>query len=135
MEGRRKRSTLRPIGEMNLTPMMDLTFLLLITFIITFPLIEQGIPVKLPAGKAQDLGPQAKSIAITIDKEGRIFMDSVIVDAETLEQRLSEEHGNNPELKVLIRGDESANYGSVVTVLKIVHDLKITKMALVTKEQ
>jgi len=132
---RLSRSTVRSISEMNLTPMMDLTFLLLITFIITFPLIEQGIPVNLPKGKTADLGPQAKSTSISVDFEGRIYLNEEIVTSETLEMRLGETVAAQPETHVLVRGDERVAYGSVVTVLKIIHRLGITRMALVTREE
>lgn len=135
MGNRLARSTVRPLNEMNLTSMMDLTFLLLITFIITFPLIEQGIPLNLPKGKAQDLGPQAKSTAISVDREGRIYLGEDVVTPETLEYRLGEQVKAAPETHVLVRGDELVPYGNVVTVLKIVHRLGITKLALVTREE
>lgn len=135
MGSRLSRSTVRSISEMNLTPMMDLTFLLLITFIITFPLIEQGIPVNLPKGQAESLEPQAKSTSISVDEEGRIFLNEEVVTPESLETRLGATIATEPETRVLVRGDERVAYGSVVTVLKIVHRLGITRMALVTREE
>lgn len=135
MGKRLSRSTVRAVSEMNLTSMMDLTFLLLITFIITFPMMEQGIPLNLPKGKAQDLGSQAKSTAISVDREGRIYLGEEVVTAETLEFRLGEQLAAEPEMHVLVRGDEVVPYGNVVTVLKIVHRLGITKLALVTREE
>ena len=61
-------TSLKQISEINLTPLMDLTFILLITFIITFPLIEQGIPVDLPAGEAEELTPE-RARTITLDED------------------------------------------------------------------
>jgi len=135
MSRRLNRSTVRPLSEMNLTSMMDLTFLLLITFIITFPLIEQGIPLKLPAGKAQDLGSQAKSAVVSVDQEGRIFWGEEAVTPETLEFRLVEQMREKPDTHLLVRGDEAVAYGHIVGVLKIAHRLGISRLALVTREE
>lgn len=134
MSKRSSSARLRPINEMNLTSMMDLTFLLLITFIITFPLIEQGIPVKLPQGKADTLEPKAESLTVSIDEEGRVFIGEEIVSPEILEMRLSRHTAEHPDAHVLVRGDERAAYGSIVGVLKIIHRLGITRMALITRE-
>ena len=76
---RRHRSVLPQKADMNLTAMSDLTFLLLITFIITFPMIEQGIPVKLPKGKSRQMDAQKKTSSVTVDDEGRLFIP---VDAD-----------------------------------------------------
>ncbi len=86
---RRHRSTIRPKAEMNLTSMMDLTFLLLITFIITFPLIEQGFDVSLPKGKAPPLEADQKPAVVTIDKEGRIFLGQDLISTEALAGQLN----------------------------------------------
>jgi biopolymer transport protein TolR len=134
MSKRLSRSTVRSISEMNLTSMMDLTFLLLITFIITFPMLEQGIPVNLPRGKAATLDAQSGVRTVSIDAEGRIFLDNDIVAEEALEQQLAEAAASRPDLQVLVRGDRQIAYGRVVTVLQVIHRLGITRMALVTRE-
>jgi len=134
MKRRTGRSRLRIVSEMNLTPMMDLTFLLLITFIITFPMLEQGIPVNLPKGRADALESQAQSTVVSVDAEGRIYLGEEQMDAATLEQRLAQIVAAAPNTPVLVRGDEKVMYGAVVTVLKITHRLGITRMALVTRE-
>ena len=134
MKRRTGRSRLRVVSEMNLTPMMDLTFLLLITFIITFPMLEQGIPVNLPKGRADSLESQARSTVVTVDAEGRIYLGEEQMDAGTLERRLAQIVAETPDAPVLVRGDEKVAYGAVVTVLKITHRLGISRMALVTRE-
>lgn len=135
MGNRLSRSTVRSISEMNLTPMMDLTFLLLITFIITFPLLEQGIPVRLPKGKAATLDSLVDVQSVSVDAEGRLFLNDEIVDPAALEQRLADALATQPDLQVLVRGDDRVPYGRVVSVLQIVHRLGISRMALVTREE
>lgn len=125
-------NTLAQISDINMTPLMDLTFLLLITFIITFPLVEQGIPVNLPKGKAQEL-PQKKTATLSLNGKGEIFLDKTLVPKSTLARTLSDLKAKNEDLTVLVRADEKLDYGKVIQVLKVLYDCKITRMALVTQ--
>jgi biopolymer transport protein ExbD len=128
------QTTLKPISDINLTPLMDLTFILLITFIITFPLIEQGIPVNLPKATTSDITEQ-KSRTVTVDRVGGLYLDDVPVSADQLRVRLVELRDANPDVSVMVRADESLAYGRVVEVLKMLHAAQIVKMALVTEAE
>ena len=123
---------LKQIIEINLTPLMDLTFILLITFIITFPLIEQGVPVNLPKGKASDLSPENAG-TVTLEKEGNIYLDNVPMTIEELSVSMKDIGRASPDVMILVRADERIVYGQVVKVLKCLHDAKIARMALVTE--
>lgn len=129
---RRQRAIPQRISDINLTPLIDLTFLLLIAFIIAFPLIETGIQVKLPVGKTDKL-PEKKAENVTIDAKGTIHLNTKPVSLEQLEMALGEAVAKNADLSVLIRGDEKLDYGKVVTVMKVLYKLRITRMALVTQ--
>jgi biopolymer transport protein ExbD len=113
---------------------MDLTFILLITFIITFPLIEQGIPLKLPKGKASSLSDE-QSRTINLDKDGYIFLDNNPVSLEELDSIMLDLGGQNPDIIVMVRADKRLAYGGVVDVLRILHAANITKMVLVTEAE
>lgn len=114
-----------------MTPLIDLTFLLLITFIITFPLIQQGIPVNLPRGKAEEMD-ESRTRTITMDLQGAIYLDRVQTTKEELAARMTELGQADPEIRILVRADEGIQYGKLVEVLKILHDAKIARMALIT---
>ena len=124
----------RLISEINMTPLIDLTFLLLITFIITFPLIEQGIPVRLPKGKASELA-QANTFTITLNDKAEIFFDEVPTGEEALAAELKAKAAENPDVTILVRADEGIAYGKVVAVLRLMHDANISRMALVTSPE
>ena len=124
----------RLISELNMTPLIDLTFLLLITFIITFPLIEQGIPVRLPKGKASELD-QANTFTITLNDKAEIFFDEVPTGAEALAAELKAKAAENPDVTILVRADEEIAYGKVVAILRLMHDANISRMALVTSPE
>jgi biopolymer transport protein ExbD len=124
--------SLNQISDINMTPLMDLTFILLITFIITFPLIEQGITINLPKGKAADMmESETRSISLNMDKQ--LYLDDVPISADELLSAMTEIGINDPNTTVYVRADRKLPYGEVVSIMKILHDASITKMALVTE--
>ncbi|MEI6891980.1 MAG: biopolymer transporter ExbD [Pontiella sp.] len=123
---------LNQISDINMTPLMDLTFILLITFIITFPLIEQGIAINLPKGKAADMmESETRSISLNFDKQ--LYLDNVPISEAELLSAMMEIGANDPNTTVYVRADRKLPYGDVVAIMKILHDASITKMALVTE--
>lgn len=134
MARRTSLTSLKQISEINLTPLMDLTFILLITFIITFPLIEQGIPMNLPRGDADELEPD-QTRTISLDLQGKIYLDDISITKEALAIEMSDLGRADPDTTVLVRADEGIVYGKLVEVLKILHDAKIARMALVTQPE
>ena len=129
-----RRTTIKPLqqmSEINMTPLIDLTFLLLITFIITMPLIEQGVPINLPKGEAQEID-QSQTRSVSVDLEGVVYLDSVIVSMQDLEEQMKLIATASPETAILIRADEKLHYGKVMEILRILNDAQITRMALVT---
>lgn len=122
---------LREINEINMTPLIDLTFLLLITFIITMPLLEQGIPINLPKGRARDMD-QMVSRTITLDAEGRIYLDKVSIPLAQLGEEMKALAQAQPELTVMVRADEKLAYGKVVEVMRALSDANVTRLGLVT---
>lgn len=127
-------SSLQEISEINMTPLMDLTFLLLITFIITFPLIEQGVRVDLPQVNGEELDPQ-QARTISIDREGGLYLDDVPVNLAELQRSLETLGRAGTTVTVLIRADEHIAYGRVMEVMRILRDAKITRVALVTQPE
>ena len=122
----------RPISEINVTPLMDLTFLLLITFIITFPLLEQGIPVQLPEGPAAELSEDAGR-TITIDEDGRYFVDAQPMTFEQLAEDLHAWGRADPTMPLLVRADERIAYGNVARILRTAYAAGLSRLALVTE--
>lgn len=133
---RRKTSlvALKEISDINMTPLMDLTFILLITFIITFPMIEQGVPVNLPKGDTAELdNPDTRSITITAD--GTLFLDDEVIQKEDLTGEMQRTGHLMPDTTVYVRADHSVNYGRVAEVVKMLYDANVTRMALVTEAE
>ena len=119
------------INNIDMTSLIDLTFLLLITFIITMPALEQGISIRLPQGKS-DMLPSKKASIITLDAQGKIFLNNRPISADDLEKTLGNLAADDADTAVLVRADERLDYGKVMAIVKILYKVKITKMALVT---
>jgi biopolymer transport protein ExbD len=129
-----RRTSIKPLqelSEINMTPLIDLTFLLLITFIITMPMLEQGIPVNLPKGKARDLD-QTESRSITLDATGGLFLDNAPVSLEQLGVEMKALAASDPDTTIMVRADDKLAYGRIVEVMRILNEAQITRMALVT---
>ncbi len=124
--------SLQQISDINMTPLMDLTFILLITFIITFPLIEQGIAINLPKGKAADMQDAVtRSISLNFDKQ--LYLDDLPVSKEELIAAMMEVSETEPDSTIYVRADRKLPYGEVVEIMRILHTANITRMALVTE--
>ncbi len=123
-----------PYDEINITPMLDLAYVLLIIFIIMTTATVQGIMVNLP--KASDTPSIAKSQtkAITITADGTIFLDTYPVSLEQLEATLRQYKAVNPDLPVVVKGDAQVQYQLVVQVLDMLGQLDITQIGLVTQK-
>lgn len=126
-------TTLKQLSEINLTPLMDLTFILLLTFIITFPLIEQGVPINLPQGSATPLPTETARAVISIDGAGNLYLDDRPVSFEAFVAQCAVLAQTAPETAVYVRADKAVPYGDVVRVLRALHDRKLTRIALVTR--
>lgn len=119
-----------------MTSLIDLTFLLLVTFIVTLPALEQGISIMLPQAKTDELPTKdKKSNTVTIDFDGNIFLNNRLMKQDELKEALQSMAQDDPEVPVLVRADERLKYGEVMEVVKIVYECKIHRMALVTIEK
>lgn len=131
----------KPKASVDMTSLIDLTFLLLVTFIVTLPALEQGVSIMLPEAKSDKLpSPDEKPRIITIDSRNQIFLgDKPIASVGDLEEVFKHIAEEIPDPKkrppVLVRADERLDYGSVMNVVKILHKYKIVKMSLVTVQK
>ncbi len=123
-----------PITDINVTPMLDLAFVLLIVFIIMTTATVQGVQVNLPkASTSMSLAkPQTKAVTITAD--GTIYLDTYPVSLVELETLLVKYKAVNPALPIVIKADAHIQYQLVVDVLDLMGRLQITQLGLVTKK-
>ena len=119
--------------EINITPMLDLAYVLLVIFIIMTTATVQGIKVNLPKASAQPSLAENKTKAITIAADGTIYLDTFPVTMSELENTLRQYKAANPSLPVIIKADSTIQYQKVVDVLDLMGRLEITQLGLVTQ--
>lgn len=116
--------------------LIDLTFLLLVTFMITLPALEMGVSIILPKGKTDQLPlKENKAHQITLDYEKKLYFDKSPVSLDELEKLLAEKVAEDPDMPVLVRGDERLEYGEIMDVVKSVYKCKVRRMSLVTVDK
>lgn len=133
---RRRLRAEKPKAAVDMTSLIDLTFLLLVTFIVTLPALEQGVTIQLPQAKADQLPlKDRKANTVTVDALNRVFLNNKEVTSDELESSLTAMVAEDPDVPVLVRGDERQEYGNIMRVVKILHKCRVRKMALVTVEE
>ncbi len=125
----------QPYDEINITPMLDLAYVLLVIFIIMTTASVQGVKVQLPKTSVAASLAKPQTRAITVTREGNVFLDAYPVDMPQLELRLAQHKAANPLLPVVIKGDADAEYDKVMQALDICKRLDITEIGLVTKRE
>ena len=123
----------KPYDEINVVPMLDLSYVLLVIFIIMTTASVQGIKVNLPKASAAPSLAKPQTKAITIRDDGQIFLDTYPVTMQELEDRLRQLKAVNPCFPVVIKGDAKVSYEKVVDVLDLMGRLDITQLGLVTQ--
>jgi biopolymer transport protein ExbD len=120
--------------QINVTPLLDLAYVLLIIFIILTTATVQGIKVNLPKASAQPSLAENKTKAISITADGTIYLDTFPVTLPELENLLRQYKSQTPDLPVIIKADSSIPYQRVVDVLDLVGRLEISQLGLVTQK-
>jgi biopolymer transport protein TolR len=137
-KGRRRRL----MGEINVVPYIDVMLVVLIIFMITAPLLAEGIRVELPKAGAQPIPPEllkdSKPIVLSIDQAGRLYLnyggkEDEPIDAATVESRAAAVLRRNPETTVLVRGDYRVAYGEVVGAMTILQRAGAAKVGFITQ--
>lgn len=125
---------LESYDEINITPMLDLAWNLLVVFIVAITAAVQGIQVNLPKASAAQSLSKPSTKAITIAADGTIYLDAYPVTMQQLESTLSQLKASNPELPVVIKGDSQIYYQQVIDILNLCQRLEITQLGLVTQK-
>ena len=106
------------LSDINITPLLDLAFVLLIIFMITTPLMEQGLRLELPKSQVTDASPEKNDLKmVEVDPSGNYFLETQPVSLSTLQEALAAAFEQNPDLVLVIRGDLGATWGNIYAVL------------------
>jgi biopolymer transport protein ExbD len=122
------------LNQLNITPLLDLVFVLLVIFIITTPQMMNNLEMNLPSGKPPPLNKEKPKInKINVDAQGKVTFNDETVTISTLKTDLQQLKADNPDLSVVVKGADDVDYQFMVSVLDVLRQLDITKVGLATE--
>ncbi|MGO8915170.1 MAG: protein TolR [Stellaceae bacterium] len=128
------RTRYKPMSEINVTPMVDVMLVLLVIFMVAAPLLTVGVPVELPQSKAPAITEQKEPLVITVNAQGKLFLQNTELGDDELVPRLQAITKNNPEADIYVRGDRAIDYGRVMEVMGMVGAAGFSKVSLITEQ-
>ena len=122
------------LNELNITPLLDLAFVLLVIFIITTPQLSNDLEMNLPSPKKEkNPAPPPKINRIVVDATGRIALNDATIELPALKEALTALKSSDPDTTVVVRGSADVDYQRVISVLDILQQTEITKVGLATE--
>lgn len=116
--------------DINVTPMVDVMLVLLVIFMVTAPLLTVGVNVDLPETQAPAISGQDEPLSVSVDRAGKIFIQDTPVEIDTIAPKIRAIAGNNPDVRIFVRGDQAIDYGRVMAVMGAIHAAGFNKIAL-----
>jgi len=124
----------RLMSEINVVPYIDVMLVLLVIFMITAPLLTQGVKVDLPQAAAKPIDANDKeTLVVTVTRDGRYFLDDRRIDAKTLQKKVAGILRARPKTPVVVRGDRRAPYGEVVRAMTLLQEAGAPSVGLITE--
>jgi biopolymer transport protein TolR len=131
--GGRRGRRMKPIGEINVTPFVDVMLVLLIVFMVTAPLLTVGVPVDLPKTKAGQINADQAPLVVTIREDGSVYLQDNEIPADKLIPRLSAIGDANKNVRIFVRGDKDVAYGEVLVLMGRIQTAGFERVALVAE--
>ena len=123
----------RAMSEINVTPFVDVMLVLLVIFMVTAPMIQQGIDVQLPKTQTEGLKSSGETLVITVKRDGEVFVQSSEVPMQELEEKLGSIFAARGDREVFLRADEKVAYGTVAKTLAILRRAGASRIGMVTE--
>ena len=126
------RGKSRIVSDINITPIVDVMLVLLVIFMVTAPLLVSGIKVDLPETTSKPIAGQEEPLAISIDKNGKIYIMDTQIDEGALVDKLKAITKSKMDTRIFVRGDSSLTYGRIMAIVADVNAAGFSKVALIT---
>ena len=123
----------RLMADINVTPLVDVMLVLLIIFMVTAPMMTQGVDVNLPETTAKPLRQEEEPLIITINKKGEIFLNKIHLDQSLLKQQLSASSKIDKDKPIFLKADKQVPYGLVVSVMADIKESGFDKLGMITQ--
>ena len=121
------------ISQINVVPLVDIMLVLLVIFMVTAPIIQQGVTIDLPQAKAGALSGEQEQLVVTIEKNGKLYLNDTPIALEALTEKLSAITQLRPDRQVFLRADRVVPYGDVVQVMAAVRGAGVQSLGMVTE--
>ena len=121
------------MAEINVTPLVDVMLVLLVIFMVTAPMMQQGVQVNLPKADTKAMTPAEETVVVTVDKSGKVFINKDEVPAATLRSRLSDMFATREKKEIFLKADASVPYGEVVKTMADIKGAGIERLGMVTE--
>lgn len=120
------------MGEINVTPLVDVMLVLLVVFIVTAPLLTNAVHVNLP--KTEETAPpdEKEAIYLSVDAQGKVFLEKQEIALDAIENELKSRKEKDPELALNLNADDSVQYGTVAKVMSSIERAGVTKLSVLT---
>lgn len=122
----------KQMSDINVTPFVDVMLVLLVVFMVTAPLLTVGVPIDLPNSEANNLPENDTPLSITINEDGKIYLQDEEVDLNQMVARITVIFENRKEDRIYVHGDQRVNYGRVMEVIGILNGNGFSRVAMVT---
>lgn len=132
---RRRARRHQPISEINVTPFVDVMLVLLIIFMVAAPLLTVGVPIDLPETEAKALNSETQPITISVNELGEVYIQETKIPVEEVVPKLEAIASNGYEERIYVRGDRTADYGTVMKIMARVSAAGFKKIGLVTLQE
>jgi len=133
--GRRRYNSARLMSEINVTPFVDVMLVLLIIFMVAAPLLTVGVPIDLPETRASALNSDTQPITISIRDNGEVYIQETLVPMEEVVPKLEAIAQTGYEERIYIRGDQNADYGTIMQVMGRINQAGFKNLGLVTLQE
>lgn len=121
------------MSQINVTPLVDVMLVLLVIFMVTAPILQQGVSVDLPRAEAGALSDKEEQLVVSVTKNGALYLNEAPMTQENLAVRLREVAAQRPDGQVFVRADQSVAYGDVVRVMAAIRAAGIRRVGMVTQ--
>jgi|DewCreStandDraft_5_1066085.scaffolds.fasta_scaffold06078_5 biopolymer transport protein TolR len=121
------------IAAINVTPLVDVMLVLLVIFMVTAPILQQGVNVSLPQVQAAPLPGEERQLVVTVDSRGQVFLNDAPIRVEELRAKLAAILGAQPQKQVYLRADQNVRYGEVMRVVAAVKAAGVERLGMVTE--
>ena len=122
-----------PVAEINVAPFVDVLLVLVVIFMVAAPLLTVGVPVDLPRAQAEMISQRNEPLIVSIDKQGRIFLQEAEIATDALVPRLVAVSNANRDLRIFVRGDRDISYGRIMEVMGMISEAGYAKVALIAE--